>query len=75
MLQLEALVRLLSVSTGATNARDNNPSALLDLNDIRRTGHNSRLNQKVPDYPPRRSTSLCDPSVGRSYQDNFSAVS
>uniref|UniRef100_A0A183KSL5 CCDC92 domain-containing protein n=1 Tax=Schistosoma curassoni TaxID=6186 RepID=A0A183KSL5_9TREM len=73
MLQLEALVRLLSVSTGATNARDNNPSALLDLNDIRRTGHNSRLNQKVPDYPPRRSTSLCDPSVGRSYQDNFSA--
>ncbi|CAH8623867.1 unnamed protein product [Schistosoma mattheei] len=75
MLQLEALVRLLSVSTGATNARDNNPSALLDLNDIRRTGHNSRLNQKVPDYPPRRSTSLCDPSVGRSYQDNFSAES
>ncbi|KAH8864590.1 Dystrobrevin-1 isoform 1 [Schistosoma japonicum] len=71
MLQLEALVRLLSVSTGVTYTRDNNSSALFDSNDIRRTGHNSRLDQKNPDYPPRRSTSLCHPSGGRSYQDNF----
>ncbi|CAH8579132.1 unnamed protein product [Schistosoma turkestanicum] len=75
MLQLEVLVRLLSVSTGVANARDSDPSVLLDLSDIRQTGHNSRLNQKVSNYPPRRSTSLCQPTVGRSYQENISVES
>nr|CAH8870296.1 unnamed protein product [Trichobilharzia regenti] len=77
MLQLEALVRLLSVSTGLTNLHENNPSIITDpsllyeSNGISRNGHGSRLDQKSHDYPPRRSTSLCHPSVGRNYSENF----
>ncbi|CAH8624375.1 unnamed protein product [Heterobilharzia americana] len=77
MLQLEALVRLLSVSSGPTNLQENNtslpidPPRTYDSGDICRSGHKSRMDQKLPEYPPRRSTSLCHPSVGRNVPEKF----